>query len=85
MSIQSLPNMQSVLACGRCYRAIGTLEQQVRLATGAEEVPPLVSEAGGEFPLVNGGLCVPCSGGCGILYCSDKCAAVSELLIDTRT
>jgi hypothetical protein len=29
VSLQSFPNLPSVLSCGRCYQGIGTLEQQV--------------------------------------------------------
>lgn len=73
VSIQSFPNLSSVASCGRCFTAIGTVEQQLRLATGVQDVPSLLGAA--EETPCGPAHSVPCSGGCSIQYCSEKCAS----------
>lgn len=66
--LQSLPNVAKLQCCAMCCRAVGTLENQLRLVLGQEEpVEPLISV---DRPHA---LCdtVLCS--CSTPYCSPKC------------
>ena len=73
VALQSLPNREQLDCCTRCFRPVGTFEAQMRLALQRDIGPLLATED--EFVLCPGGQ-VSCEWGCGVSYCSMKCAHV---------
>ncbi len=71
VALQSLPNMAELETCGRCFRAVGTFEEQMRRALGGIEVPILL-HGDREHSLAPKG--TTCAWGCGVRYCSAQCA-----------
>jgi hypothetical protein len=71
VALQSLPNVGDLEVCGRCFKAVGTFEEQMRRALKTPDVPLLLHDD--REHLISPEQ-VACEWGCGVRYCSPQCA-----------